>query len=429
MGGNVVILGAGAAGVAAGLALAERRTAFQILERDSAPGGLAASDLIDGFSFDRTGHVLHFKLPHVRDRFQRAGIPLEPIQQRAAVLLGDREIPCPFQYNLWALRSPAQARSIVAEMTRTSPNGTADGSTFADRLVSLWGERAVALFFRPYNEKLWGRPLEELPSDCAGRYLPRADTALAARGVRSKVPANGYNSTFFYPASGRLGDLITALAQSIRGRIRCGVEVETVDLERRELRTTDGAAIPYGRLISTIPLGRLVSMAGLPRPSRDLFASTEIVNIRVGIRGRLRTRYHWVYVPDEGLPFHRVGFPRNVNRHTCPDGYASLSIEHTIANGGRRISTPAIADQALEHLSDRGLIEVEERVLLAERSISPAYVVRRAPGRAAFGELERTLRHHGVWLAGRFGTWDYLSIEEAFDSGERAGRACVGEAR
>jgi protoporphyrinogen oxidase len=428
MGEDFVVLGAGAAGLGAGLALAERRRAFQIFERDPAPGGLAGTDLVDGFSFDRTGHVLHFKLPHIQDRFQRAGVPLEPIQQRAAVLLGDREIPCPFQYNLWALRSRTQARSIVAEMTHTSRNGTLDGTTFADRLLSLWGERAVALFFRPYNEKLWGRPLEELPADCAGRYLPRADTALAARGARSKVPTNGYNSTFYYPASGRLGDLMTALAGSIRKRVRCGVEVVAVDLERRELQTTDGATIRYGRLISTIPLARLVSMTGLPPPKRDLFASTEIVNIRIGIRGRLRTPYHWIYVPDARLPFHRVGFPRNVNGLTCPDGYASLSIERTVGNGAPKISTARIADRALQYLSDHGLIEVEERVLVAERSISPAYVIRRSPGRSAFGELERTLSHHGVCLAGRFGTWDYLSIEEAFESGGRAARACVGEA-
>jgi protoporphyrinogen oxidase len=174
-------------------------------------------------------------------------------------------------------------------------------------------------------------------------------------------------------------------------------------------------------------MASLVSMAGLPVPGDDLFASTQILNIRVGVRGRLRTPYHWVYTPDEQLPFHRVGFPQNVNRLTCPDGCASLSIEYTVPHRGGRTSTATIADSALEYLSARGFIEVEERILLAERTISPAYVVHRARGRTAFAKLGRTLREHGVWLAGRFGTWDYLSVEEAFESGEQAARGCVAE--
>jgi protoporphyrinogen oxidase len=427
MGANVVILGAGAAGIAAGLALEERGRRFQVLERDTTAGGLARTDVIDGFSFDRTGHVLHFNLVHVQSRFRRAGVQLEPIERRAAVLLGEDEIPCPFQYNLWALRSRLLARSVVADMAHASRDGAAQSSTFAHRLLSLWGARGVSLFFRPYNEKLWGRPLEQLPADCAGRYLPRADVALAARGANSRVSLDSYNSTFFYPTSGRLGDLMTALAASIQGRFHCGVEIAAVDLERRELHTIDGASVPYELLVSTIPLASLVSMSGLRVPEDDLFASTQILNIRVGVRGRLRTPYHWVYTPDEDLPFHRVGFPQNVNHLTCPDGCASLSIEYTVPSRGGRMSTAAIADSALEYLTRRGLVEVEERVLLAERSISPAYVVRRAPGRAAFAELERTLREHGVWLAGRFGTWDYLSVEGAFESGDGAARACVAE--
>jgi protoporphyrinogen oxidase len=424
MGADTVVLGAGAAGLAAGLSLQERARPFRILEGDDAPGGLARTDVLDGFSFERTGHVLHFKLPHVRRRFRRLAVPLEPLERRAAVLLDGREIPYPFQYNLWALGSRSLARSVVADMRRASRDGAADGSSFGDLLLSLWGARCVSLFLRPYNEKLWGRPLEELPADCAGGYLPKADLALAERGAESRVHLAGYNSTFLFPASGRLGDVMTALAAPIRSRIRCGAEVTDVDLERRELHTADGAAVPYARLISTIPLARLVRMAGLPAaPGPDLFAATRILNIRVGVRGRLHTPYHWVYVADAELPFHRIGFPQNVNPRTCPDGCVSLSIEYTIPDRGGRLSAAALADTALDYLSARGLIDVEERLLLAETVISPAYVVRRAPERPAFAELERTLTAHGVLLAGRFGTWDYLSVEEAFDSGLRAAEA------
>ena len=421
-----MILGAGAAGLAAGLALRELGRPFQILEGGDAPGGLARTDLLDGFSFERTGHVLHFRQPHVHRRFHRLGVRLEPIERRAAILLGEQEIPYPFQYNLWALGSRSLARSVVKDMRR-APVHSAGGDSFAELLLSLWGASAAALFFRPYNEKLWGRSLEELPADCAGRYLPKADLALAEKGARGQVHVAGYNDTFLYPASGRLGDLMTALAAPVRDRIRFGAEVVAVDLARRELQTLDGATIGYDLLISTIPLARLVTMSGLPTAEPDLFGATEILNVRVGVRGTLRTQYHWVYVADAELPFHRIGFPRNINRLTCPDGCVGLSIEYTIPARGEGLSSAAVAAAALAYVSDRGLVEVEENLLEAEILISPAYVVQRAPGRNAFAELERVFRGQGVWLAGRFGTWDYLSVEEAFESGARAARACVTE--
>jgi protoporphyrinogen oxidase len=420
---DVVILGAGAAGLGAALTLRELGAGFAILERDDAPGGLARTDLVDGFSFDRTGHVLHFRLPQVERRLQALDVPLQRIERRAAVLLGERQIPYPFQYNLWALGSRALARSIVEDMRAARP--PVEGASFGELLLSAWGARSVSLFFRPYNEKLWGRTLEELPGDCAGRFLPRANLDLAERGATGRTDVPGYNGTFLYPASGRLGDLMTSLAQPIRAGLHCGVAVTAIDLTRRRLRTSDGATIDYDLLISTIPLADLVRIAGVPAPAPDLFAATSVLNVRVGLRGSLRTPYHWVYVADADVPFHRIGFPRNVNPLTSPEGCVSVSVEYTIPARGDRLSSSAVASAALDFLCRRGLIEIDERLFDEELLITPAYVVHRARGRSAFATLARTLREHGVVLAGRFGTWDYLSIEESFESGVRAARACV----
>ena len=419
---EVVIIGAGVAGLGAALALDEVGVDYRILEAGSVAGGLTSTEVVDGFSFDRTGHVLHFSQPHLEARFHEFGVELERTERRAGILLGDETIPYPFQYNLWAFESRAVARAIVEDM-RSAPhlNG---GVSFADLLRSLWGERALALFFRPYNEKLWGRPLETLPADCAGRYLPQADLDLAARGLEGDVGVHGYNSTFLYPASGRLGDLAAALAFRVHERLSCGVEVEAVDLVGRRLRTREGETFAYRQLISTIPLDALLGMSGRP-VDRNLFAATGIVNLRIALRGSLRTAYHWLYAADPEVPFHRIGFAQNVNPRTCPDGCTSLSVEYTIPATGKRLATEELAAATLVYVKRRGLVDVEEVLFQDERVVSPAYVVQRAPGRPAFAAIAAALRERDVLLAGRFGTWDYLSVEEAFESGLRAATECV----
>jgi protoporphyrinogen oxidase len=421
---GTVVLGAGAAGLGSARALRQARRAYEVLEVSSVAGGLCQTDCVDGFSFERTGHVLHLRDRQLQRDFERI-VPLRRIERRSAVLVRDRQIPYPFQYNLWALGSAALARSALIELRRAASRRRHAAGSFADDLLETWGATLVSTFFRPYNEKLWGRSLEKLPPDCAGGYLPRVDLELAEEGTRGPVDYRGYNDTFLYPESGRLGDLMDGLAAPIGDSIHLGRGVTAIDPGRRELATADGETIGYDRLISTIPLPRLLELAGVESQRPDLFAATEVMNVRVGIRGRSRTAYHWVYVADPELPFHRIFFPGNLNPRTCPRGCTSLSIEYTIPLGGPRLCAREIATTALEYLSRLDLLDVEECLVVNKHVISPAYVVERAPGRPEFSELARTLVRHGVRLAGRFGAWDYLSIEQAFKSGTRAASRTV----
>lgn len=420
----VVIVGAGAAGLAAGLALRAARRPFVVLEAEDGPGGLGRTDSVDGFHFDRTGHLLHFKSPATRRRFERLGVPLQETIRCAAIFVDEHVVPYPFQYNLWALRSPDVAYAALAEMRAAEADGTGTPASFGDLITSNWGRTLTRLFFRPYNERLWGRALEELPPDCAGRYLPRPDVPLAESGARGGVEYRGYNAAFLYPASGRFGDVMSALAAPIGDAISYDTRAERIDLERRVVETDRVGPIHFDTLISTVPLGRLTEMCGIDGVG-ELFDATEILNVRIGIRGTVRAPYHWIYTVDEDAPFHRIGFPSNVSPRSCPPGYASLSVEYTLPHRQQRLRAEEVAEAALAFVSNHGFVEVEECLFVADFLISPAYVVHRAPGRFDFASLRRLLATHRIELAGRFGSWDYLSVEEAFDSGLEAAAAVL----
>jgi protoporphyrinogen oxidase len=416
---SVVIVGAGIAGIGAGLALTEARRDFLVLEAEDGPGGLLRTDEVAGFRFDRTGHFLHFKGDRLSSRLEGTTVPLECIERRSAVLVGDRAVPYPIQYNLWALDSTPVAERAVGELLADGHAAEAPGS-LAELLRTSWGSTLLELFFRPYNEKLWGRPLEDLPADCVGGYLPTTDVQLAALGAKGPTSYGGYNGTFYYPTSGRIGDVGDALAASLRGQIHYERSVVSIDPSARIVETADGETIPYETLISTLPLDQLLVLVG-DSPAPELFEASEILNVRVGFRGAMRVPLHWVYVPDTGLPFHRIGFPGNVNARTCPPGCASLSIEYTYPRDGLPLSSAALAASALEYLDELGFVDVQEVLTVSDHLLSPAYVVHRSPGRAEFEGIHELLAEGNVLTAGRFGTWDYFSIEESFDSGWRVG--------
>jgi protoporphyrinogen oxidase len=417
---GTLIVGAGVAGLGAGLIARERGCEFQVVEAAERPGGLVQTDELDGFRFDRTAHVLHFRDSGVEQHFRRLGVGLDRIRRRAAVVLNNRVIPYPLQYNLWALGDSDLASSLVAELTFVAERPSVARCSFADVLLSTWGEGLFSLFFRPYNEKLWGRPLTELPADCAGDYLPSLDLDLARTGASAPVDYEGYNGEFLYPLSGRLGDVVDELAGPIRERIRCRETVVALDLDVHEAYTSERRTIGYERLVGTAPLPVLLESAGVLDGHADLFDATSVANVRIALRGQMRTPLHWLYTPDSDVPFHRISFPHSISALTCPAECASLSVEYTLPARGLRAPTEHVAETALAYVADLGLVDVEEIYATSETVISPGYVVHRAPTREEFSELSRLLADRDVHLAGRFGAWDYLSIEQAFVSGMHA---------
>jgi phytoene dehydrogenase-like protein len=62
---KIVILGAGLTGLSCAYHL---RKDYAIYERENEPGGLCRSNKKDGFVFDCTGHLLHFKTPYAFKR-------------------------------------------------------------------------------------------------------------------------------------------------------------------------------------------------------------------------------------------------------------------------------------------------------------------------------------------------------------------------
>lgn len=415
---RTVVIGAGMAGIGAADRLRARGKDWLVLEAASGPGGLAATDEVDGFLFDRTGHFFHFSHPGLRQRFERCGVPLETHRREAAIAVRGRVVPYPLQYNLWALADPALARDAVlgAAAAQARARFAPKPRSFAEHLLDTWGEPLVSLFHGPYNAKLWRRPLESLPPDCAGNLAPPPDLELMRRGCREPVAYGGYNGTFLYPASGRVGDVVEALVGPLGGAVRFGAAVTAVDLAGRTLGMADGKEVAFDRLVCTMPLPRLLAAAGEAGGIHGRLDATSIANVRVALRGSMRSRLHWLYVSDESLDFHRVGFPSNVNPRTCPPGCVSLSVEYTLPRDGRRSSTE-VAEMATDYLEAMGLVEVEECLSVSEVILSPAYVVWRSAGRPWFSHLMTRLGRDRVQVAGRFGRWDYLSMEGAFASG------------
>ena len=67
---QVIIIGAGLAGLACGLHLQKKNIPFIILESSDAPGGRIRTDKVDGFLLDRGFQILLTEYPEAPTRFE-----------------------------------------------------------------------------------------------------------------------------------------------------------------------------------------------------------------------------------------------------------------------------------------------------------------------------------------------------------------------
>ena len=128
--------------------------------------------------------------------------------------------------------------------------------------------------------------------DWLGERVAAPDVKTVVKNViLGKVAGNwGPNATFRFPSRGGTGGIWAAVAATLPEenlRFGLGGEVVTVDADAKVVTLKDGTTVRYGKLVSTMPVDRLVEKMGndgLVGLSKGLFYSSTHV-IGVGVRG------------------------------------------------------------------------------------------------------------------------------------------------
>jgi protoporphyrinogen oxidase len=405
--------------------------ACTLLEAEDRLGGLCRTDLIEGFSFDWTGHWLHARDPEMRKAIEERWLAgnLLPVQRRARIHSEGVWTTFPYQFHLYGLPPRTIAACVLGFIEATMGPGGAElrGRPLrnaAEFILRDLGEGFAGHFMFPYNEKLFTVPCEELSPEWGGRFIPRPSLADVINGAVGATREDvGYNASFWYPRRGGIEALARGVAAELRGEIRLSTRVQGLDLAARRLRLASGEELPYDALVLTAPLpvcARL--LADAPPEVRAAAARLRAVSVtvvEVGARDRGGERFHWAYFPEKEFAFYRIGSPSEVNPALAPEGFRSFAVEFA----HRGPPDPArFIEQALQGLSRCGLIDRNEVVLSRARTIPVAYVLFDHDHAQARAVVQGHFERHGVQLAGRYGKWEYSSMEDALLSGREAAR-------
>jgi protoporphyrinogen oxidase len=180
--------------------------------------------------------------------------------------------------------------------------------------------------------------------------------------------------------------------------------------------------VGYEALVSSIPLPVLIDL--LDDPPREVVAAarklrcTHLWYLDVALAGPAGHDFHWVYVPEERYPFYRVGCYTNFSDALAPPGRSSLYVE-LASRETPHLET--VARDVVAGLSEMGWIGGASDVAFVRlRRIDHAYVIFDRNYFGALSVIHPFLLEEGIVAAGRYGAWNYSSMEDALRFGREA---------
>jgi len=328
---DLVVLGAGPAGLAAAWQAARRGMSVVVLERAHTVGGMAASIEIAGVRVDRGSHRLHPTTPAniLGDLRMLLGDDLQLRRRNGRLHVAARWVGFPLRSSDLARSLPPGLMARAGAEAILAPLRRGNTVSYADVLRRGLGPTLYEALYAPYAVKLWGRPGEQIDAEQARRRVS-ADTPwkIASRTVRRRP--RGAGRVFYYPRRG-FGQIVEALAEAAikaGADIRLGAQVDDlapntqgVDIGIATPAAADagqpaGSRMRSGHVFSTIPLPVLARICR-PGPPAVAVESAGHLRFRAMVlvymvqRSRPWTRYDAHYLPDLTTPITRISEPAN----------------------------------------------------------------------------------------------------------------------
>ena len=130
-----------------------------------------------------------------------------------------------------------------------------------------------------------------------------------------------------------------------------------------------------------------------------------------------------IYFPEGEFAFYRAGFLSNFADDMAPKGASAIYVEVS-RKPDTEIPAVELIEKSVSGLVAAGILRPDDEIPVKEVSdIKYAYVVMDAHSKKAVPEIREWLWSKGIQSIGRYGAWEYSSMEDAILEGRAAAEA------
>ncbi|MFH1191365.1 MAG: FAD-dependent oxidoreductase [Candidatus Omnitrophota bacterium] len=424
---RIIVLGAGLAGLSAAWHLQKKGIDCQVFEKESEVGGLCRSKKIDGFTFDYSGHLLHFKHDYAFNLIKNLlGNNLVKHKRSAWIYSAGVYTPYPFQANLHGLPANIAKECLLGFIDAIKNHKVKDKKelTFLDWINYTFGSGIARYFMIPYNTKFWTVAPEELTCEWLDDFIPVPSLREVIEGtIEESRRQFGYNAHFWYPKKGGISEVARALSGQIK-HIYTDCEVTEIDLKAKEIRLNSANREKFDYLISALPLPEFPRLVkDLPSQISPWFKKlrwNSILNFNLGIEKKDCSGKHWAYFPQEGLSFFRIGFAHNFSTFLAPEGRSSLYVEVSYSQE-KLLDKKNVVARIMQELKKVGILNQNDKICVSDlNDIKYGYPIYDKNHNSARETVIKYLRQNNIIPCGRYGSWRYMSMEGSILDGRDA---------
>jgi len=403
---DIVILGAGPAGLTAGYRIAQNGRNLSIIEKNNTVGGLAKTLQYNDCLLDIGPHILCSR-EYVYDfnpemyALIQSLLGNELYEYESAnqlylesVWVGGAKYRYPVHI-LNAIKNVGLRRAIKIGMDYFHAGlSKSSGPDYQTSLYSSLGKSLSELFLINIGEKNWGVPCNKMSADVVMRVGDFSLLDIMIKQLKS-LPGifSKKGSPVTYPKNG-IGNICDRLKEEIDktgnaewffSSIPEKICVENSLVTSMEILCQDGThqTLNPSYLISSIPLPTLLSVIE-PKPPADVIDAANQLRFRCHVclylifKSDSILKDHCIYFADPEIPFARMMEQKHYSDSMIPIGKTVLSVEFFswLNEGSWIMSDSDICNVALHWMKKLGLIHdqvLEDFFVHREQDAYPAY--------------------------------------------------------
>lgn len=434
--GNVVIIGSGMAGFGAASRLHADGIRPVVYDRNNYYGGHTASFRDPtGFLFDLGPHISFTKDARIQDLLaSHVDQQYEALQVKLDNYWRGLRLTHPVQLHLNGLPHELVVE-IITDFVKVHEAPEKPVANYEEWLIASYGRRFAELFPMQYTRKYHLTTAANMSTEWLGPRMYRPSLQELLRGALAPwKPEVHYITHFRYPKQGGFLSYLRPFPQV--ADIRLQHEAVSIDPKARGVRFSNGTAIAYDKLVSSIALPALLPMiAGAPADvvsaARRLACSTCVL-VNVGVDRADLSEGQITYIYDEDICFTRLSFPHMLSVTNAPPGCGSIQAEVYYSDKYRPLDTQpdVLIDRVIADLRRCGTLRDSDRVLYrGAKVVRYANVIFDLERAAALETVHGYLNDIGIHYCGRYGDWGYMWTDESFISGERAADSALSGRR
>lgn len=404
---RVAVIGAGVSGMTVARLL---KDSYQVVvyEKETTPGGLIRCKRVAGNLFHTCGgHVFNSKLPHVLDWFWSLFDKDEEFvkaERNSVVFMSDGcEVPYPIENHAYQLPDD-MVKSFVTDLVLMAQQDRKEVSNFEEFLINRFGKTLYEAYFRPYNNKIWRRPLSDVPISWLEGKLPMPTVEEIIYNNIKKVKEKSFvHSTFWYEKKNGSQLIADRLAEGLD--IRFSEPIDQLSYVNGQWQVGNDQEL-YDKVVfcgNIKSLPKIIKGVSLGQYANQIDAleyhGTTSVFCKID-----NNPYSWIYLPSEEYEAHRI---------ICTGNFAASNNADENAMTGTVEFTDEVAEDEIRKNLDKMPLRPQ---YITHQYNQYTYPIQDAYTRQMIIELKKELAPYQFFFSGRFADWEYYNMDVAIDA-------------